>query len=151
MATATLESMYYQALNSVLTPLAESGALAPGATGPWPAGLIVLETTGWRSGRVRRTPVVAAALEDCLLVSTVRGRRSHWVRNLIAQPDVRYWRGDSSHAVRAFVAAPASTGAQGALSDLPAAISLIWPGLLCLAEVSGCAFVVLGSSNGELG
>ena len=137
MASATLESVYYQALNSVLRPLAESGALAPGML---PAGLIVLETTGWRSGRTHRTPVVAFALGDCLLVSTVRGRRSHWVKNLIAQPDVRYWRGGRAQAATAYVAAPDGTAAPG---DLPAALSLIWPALVCLADVSGCAFVAL--------
>ena len=142
----TLESVYYQALNSVLTPLAESGALAPSALGPWAAGLIVLETTGWRSGRTHRTPVMAAALGDCLIVSTVRGRRSHWVKNLIAQPDVRYWTGDRSQEARAYVAAPGGADALrgAAAGDLPAAVSLIWPGLVCLADVSGCAFVVLG-------
>ena len=144
----TLESVYYQALNSVLTPLAESGALAPGALGLWPAGLIVLETTGWRSGRTHRTPLMAAVLGDCLIVSTVRGRRSHWVKNLIAQPDVRYWGGDGSRAVRAYAAAPVGPKGPGhaaAAGELPAAVSLIWPGLVCLADVSGCAFVVLGS------
>ncbi len=145
MATATLESVYYQALNSLLTPLAESGALAPGALGPWPAGLIVLETTGWRSGRTHRTPVVAAALDDCLIVSTVRGRRSHWVKNLIAQPDVRYWTGDVPQAATAYVAAPAGAGVLGGTGDLPAAVSLIWPGLVCLADLSGCAFVALAN------
>ena len=139
MASATLESVYYQALNSVLRPLAESGALAPGTL---PAGLIVLETTGWRSGRTHRTPVVAFALGDCLLVSTVRGRRSHWVKNLIAQPDVRYWSGGRAQAARAYVAAPDGAGAPG---ELPAAVALIWPGLVCLADVSGCAFVALSA------
>ena len=139
MASATLESVYYQALNSVLRPLAESGALAPGML---PAGLIVLETTGWRSGRTHRTPVVAFALGDCLLVSTVRGRRSHWVKNLIAQPDVRYWSGGRAQAARAYVAAPDGAGAPG---ELPAAVALIWPGLVCLADVSGCAFVALSA------
>ena len=137
MSSANLETIYYQALNSVLMPLAESGALSPGIV---PAGLIVLETTGWRSGRTHRTPVVAAALGDCLLVSTVRGRRSHWVKNLIAQPDVRYWSGGRAQAARAYVAAPDGAGAP---RELPAAVSLIWPGLVCWAEMSGCAFVVL--------
>ncbi len=141
MATATLESVYYQALNSVLAPLAESGALAPGVV---PAGLIVLETTGWRSGRTHRTPVVAFALDDCLIVSTVRGRRSHWVKNLIAQPDVRYWRGDRPQAARAYVAAPDGATTTDGAGDLSAAVSLIWPGLVYLADVSGCAFVALG-------
>ena len=142
MAEANLESVYYEALNCVLTPLAESGMLAPGIV---PAGLIVLETTGWRSGRQRRTPLAAAALGDCLLVSTVRGRRSHWVKNLVAQPDVRYWRGDRSQVARAYVAAPASVGATDEPGDLPAAVSLLWPALVSLADVSGCAFVALSA------
>jgi len=141
MATATLETVYYQALSSVLTPLAESGALSPGPLGPWPAGLIVLETTGWRSGLPRRTTVAAAALGDCLFVTTVRGRRSHWVKNLIEQPNVRYWSGDRPRDARAFVAAPGGTVVLG---DLPAAVSVIWPGLVTWADVSGCAFVALG-------
>ncbi len=141
----TLETAYYQALNSVLTPLAESGALAPGIVVP--AGLIVLESTGWRSGRQHRTPLAAAALVDCLIVSTVRGRRSHWVKNLIAQPDVRYWRGDRPQDARAYVAAPAGVGGPpiAAAGDLPASLALIWPALVGLADVSGCAFVVLSA------
>ena len=146
MSSANLETIYYQALNSVLMPLAESGALSPGIV---PAGLIVLETTGWRSGRTHRTPVVAAALGDCLLVSTVRGRRSHWVKNLIAQPVVRYWRGDRSQAVRAYVAAPDGVGAPADVAGLPAAVALLWPVLVCWADVSGCAFVALGPLGGE--
>jgi deazaflavin-dependent oxidoreductase (nitroreductase family) len=143
MASPNLETVYYEALNSVLRPLAESGALAPGIV---PAGLIVLETTGRRSGLARSTPVVAAALGDCLIVSTVRGRRSHWVKNLIAQPDVRYWRGEESCAVRAYVAAPISVGAT-ATNDLPAAVELMWPALVSLADVSGIAFVVLAERS----
>ncbi len=148
MTSPNLESVYYEALNRVLTPLAESGALAPGIV---PAGLIVLETTGWRSGLPRRTPLAAAALGDCLLISTVRGRRSHWVKNLIAQPDVRYWRGDRPQDVRAYVAAPSSVGAPTDAVELPAAVSLMWPALVTLADVSGCAFVALGSPDGALG
>ncbi len=148
MASQNLETVYYEALNRVLTPIAESGALAPGIV---PAGLIVLETTGWRSGLPRRTPLAAAALGDCLLVSTVRGRRSHWVKNLIAQPDVHYWRGDRSQVARAYVAAPTSVGAPTDAGDLPTAVALLWPALVSLADVSGCAFVALGSPDGELG
>ena len=128
MASPNLEAVYYEALDSVLRPLADSGVLAPGIV---PAGLIVLETTGRRSGLARRTPVVAAAVGDCLMVRTGRGRRSHWVKNLIAQPNVRYWRGEESHAVRAYVVAPTSVGAT-ATNDLPAAVALMWPALVSL-------------------
>ena len=125
-----------------------AGALSPGVL---PAGLIVLETVGWRSGLPRRTTLAAAALGDCLFVTTVRGRRSHWVRNLIEQPNVRYWRGDRPRDATAFVAAPAGVAGPGSTNikgDLPAAVSLIWPGLVSWSDVSGCAFVALSARDG---
>ena len=141
MASPNLETIYYEALNGLLTPLAESGALAPGIV---PAGLIVLETTGWRSGRARRTPVVAAALGDCLLVSTVRGRRSHWVKNLLRNGDVRYRSGPSTEGLRparATVFAPDEE--QFNFDDVPPYLLPLAANLACLAPLSGCAFVLL--------
>ncbi|MCH7698296.1 MAG: nitroreductase family deazaflavin-dependent oxidoreductase [Chloroflexi bacterium] len=131
----TLETEFYQALDAVLGPIASSGVAAPGVL---PAGLIVLETTGWRSGRPHRTPVLATAFGDRLLVSTYRGRRSHWVQNLLHNPDLRYWTGEESHAATACVVAP-----DEALPDthsLPQAAQAWFQGV---ADVSGCAFVVL--------
>lgn len=131
----TLETEFYQALDAVLGPIASSGVAAPGVL---PAGLIVLETTGWQSGRPHRTPVLATAFGNRLLVSTYRGRRSHWVQNLLREPDLRYWTGDESHAATAYVVAPdaALPESQG----IPE-VAMAWLG--CFANVSGCAFVVL--------
>ncbi len=131
----TLESSVYESLDLLLGPIASSGVAAPGVL---PAGLIVLETTGWRSGRTHRTPVLAAALGDRLLVSTVRGRRSHWVRNLLSNPQMHYRIGDHSHAATACVIAPGAPPPDE--RDVPAPIAA-WLG--CVADVSGCAFVVL--------
>jgi deazaflavin-dependent oxidoreductase (nitroreductase family) len=71
-----------------------------------PAGLVVLESTGFKSGQQRRTPLVALGLGKYLLVATVRGERSFWVKNLRKQPRVRYWRGGREKQARAFVLAP---------------------------------------------
>ncbi len=131
----TLESSVYETLDLFLGPIASSGVAAPGVL---PAGLIVLETTGWRTGRTHRTPVVAAALGDRLLVSTVRGRRSHWVRNLLRNPQTRYLIGDEPHAVTACVIAPGASMPDD--GDIAAPIAA-WLGYV--ADVSGCAFAVL--------
>ena len=134
----TLETEFYRALDAVLGPIARSGVAAPGVL---PVGVIVLETTGWRSGRRHRTPVLATALGDRLLVSTYRGRKSHWVQNLLRNPDLRYWTGDESHTATAWVVAPDA--------ELPAGQSeaaTAWLG--CVADVSGCAFAVLTPREG---
>ncbi len=131
----TLEKDFYQALDSILGPIADSGVAAPGSL---PLGLIVLETTGWRSGKQHRTPVLATAFGDRLLVSTYRGRKSHWVQNLIRNPDIRYWTGEQSHAVTACVVAP-DEPLPLEQSEAVIAMSLLGS----VADVSGFAFVVL--------
>ncbi len=131
----TLEQDFYRTLDSVIGPIANSGMAAPGTL---PVGLIVLETTGWRSGRPHRTPVLAAAFQDRLLVTTYRGRRSHWVQNLLHNPDLRYWIGDIPHDATALVVAPDAPLTPG-LSEPAAALALV----SCAADVSGVAFVVL--------
>ena len=131
----TLETEFYRSLDTILRPIASSGVAAPGVS---PVGLIVLETTGWRSGRSHRTPVLATALGDRLLVSTYRGRRSHWVQNLLRDPDLRYWIGDESRAATACVVAP---DAELPVSQSVADAAMAW--FQSVADVSGCAFVVL--------
>ncbi len=131
----TLETGFYRAVDAILGPIASSGVAAPGVS---PVGLIVLETTGWRSGRPHRTPVLATALGGRLLVSTYRGRRSHWVQNLLRDPDLRYWTGGEPHAATACVVAP-DVALPARQSE--AAISMAVLG--SVADVSGCAFVVL--------
>ena len=131
----TLETEFYRTLDTILRPIASSGVAAPGV---WPVGLIVLETTGWRSGRSHRTPVLATAVGNRLLVTTYRGRRSHWVQNLLRNPDLRYWTGEESHAVTACVVAPDAELPDG---QGEAAVPMWLLG--GVAAISGVAFVVL--------
>jgi deazaflavin-dependent oxidoreductase (nitroreductase family) len=54
---------------------------------PW---LVVLETTGRRSGKPRRTPLARGPIEEGIAwLIAVHGRHSTWVRNLESSPQVR--------------------------------------------------------------
>ncbi len=52
-------------------------------------GLVLLETTGRRSGRPRRTPVGGHRDGDTLWVVAEHGRRANYIRNIAADPKVR--------------------------------------------------------------
>src|SRR5207253_7806764 len=84
-----LASNLFRTLNSVVEPVVRAGCFSPNLFTP--TGLIVLETTGRRSGKPHRTPVLARLMGDHLIVRTFRGERSAWFRNLRANPEVAYW------------------------------------------------------------
>jgi len=96
----SLEADFFRSLNRFVEPLVRAGLGAPLLT---PSGLIVLETTGWRSGRVHRLPVLATIIEDHALVGSVRADRSHWVRNIRESSEVRYWLGGEVREASALV------------------------------------------------
>src|SRR5918997_4898819 len=52
-------------------------------------GVVILETTGRRSGVPRRVPVTKALDGDTLWIVTEHGRRAGYVRNIEADPRVR--------------------------------------------------------------
>src|ERR1043165_2880458 len=97
-----LEATFYKALNRVAEPLVRAGLGNPVC---WPAGAIVLEITGRKTGRIYKVPLLAMRTGALLLVSPVR-RRSQWLKNLATRPRTRYWLGGRSHEARAFVMAP---------------------------------------------
>jgi deazaflavin-dependent oxidoreductase (nitroreductase family) len=78
--------------------------LVKAATGvglPLP-GIVILETTGRRSGEPRRTPVGRAIDGDTLWIVAEHGRRASYVRNIEADPRVRVkvgrrWRTGTAH------------------------------------------------------
>lgn len=82
-----LEIDFFRCINSVVEPLVRIGFGSPRL---WPTGLIVVETQGRKSGRTLNVPLLATRLGALVLVSTVRSRRSQWVKNLAAHPHVRY-------------------------------------------------------------
>jgi len=100
---ARTEAEFFRTLNIVVEPLVRAGCGSPGIL---PTGLIVLETTGARSGQPRRIPLVATVFDRCVFLSTVRGDRSQWVRNIAADPAVRYWLAGREERGRARLFAP---------------------------------------------
>lgn len=52
-------------------------------------GIAILETTGNRTGELRRTPVGAAVDGDTVWIVAEHGRRASYVRNIEAEPRVR--------------------------------------------------------------
>lgn len=74
-----------------------------------PVGLILLESIGYKSGTTRATPLLATHLGRYTLVSTVRGKKSFWVRNLQKQPSIRFHRGGRLKEASAQVFTPDDT------------------------------------------
>jgi deazaflavin-dependent oxidoreductase (nitroreductase family) len=67
-------------------------------------GLVILETTGRKSGQPRRNPVGKALVGDTLWIVAEHGRRAGYVRNISANPRVRVktgrrWRSGTAHAL----------------------------------------------------
>jgi deazaflavin-dependent oxidoreductase (nitroreductase family) len=68
-------------MNPVLKAAANAGIPLP--------SVVILETTGRKSGRPRRNPVNKALDGDTLWIVAEHGRRANYVRNLTANPRVR--------------------------------------------------------------
>ena len=137
-AVTKLEAEYFRVLNRIIEPVVRAGC---GPTGMVPIGLIVLETKGWRTGQWRRTTVLASAIGDLFLVSTVRGRRSHWVKNLSHNAEMQYWSGDQPHQATAIVFAPDEDIPN--LQGWPALFSSLAASLASPVKDFGCAFALL--------
>ena len=80
-----IEQRVFRRLNAVVEPAVRRGIGSPALA---PASLIVLETVGFKSGKKRRTPLWSVCLGGYRIVSTARGDRSYWVRNLQRRPRV---------------------------------------------------------------
>ena len=65
-------------------------------------GVVILETTGRKSGQPRRTPVGKAIEGDTLWIVAEHGRKAGYVRNIESNPRVRVrvrgeWRSGTGH------------------------------------------------------
>jgi deazaflavin-dependent oxidoreductase (nitroreductase family) len=131
------ERGFFSGLNAFVEPLVRAGWFAPQPP-LWSTGLIVLEHTGRRSGRAYATPLLALHLGQALLVSTVRGQRSNWARNLAAAGRAFIWVGGRRLAARAAVLSPTTTLPE----ELPPIVRQLIP-FVMPAVIAGLTVAVL--------
>lgn len=74
-------------MNAVVIPAVKAGVGSPPPVG---VGLVVVETTGRRSGLAREVPLVALRWGNRLRVGTARDN-AQWTRNAAADPAVSVW------------------------------------------------------------
>ena len=132
-----LERDLFRKLNRFVEPAVRKGILSPKCA---PVGLILLETIGFKSGSVRSTPLLATHVGDYTIVSTVRGKKSFWIRNLQQQPDISFYKGGRLRKAKSLVIT-SETDPQ-TLDSLPWAITAITNALLA-GSAKGLALAVL--------
>lgn len=110
-AFAKIEQSVFRRLNGVVEPAVRLGIGSPTLT---PASLIVLETVGFKSGLARRTPLWSIRLGRFRMVSTARGQRSFWVKNLLQQPAGSFYLGGRRRESHAIVIAEGASRPQSA-------------------------------------
>lgn len=133
---ANLERQFFRTLNSVVEPAVRKGIFSSRLL---PTTLMVLESTGYVSGQTRRTPLFCNQLGPYLLISTGRGKRSFWVRNLQKEPNVAYYLGGRERRAEAWVIAP---GWDAHLAEAPAIFRALVNVLSPLVD-RGWAFALL--------
>jgi F420H(2)-dependent quinone reductase len=119
-AAADFERDFFRVLNACLAPVIRAGLLSP--TPLTPLGVVLLETIGRKSAVARPVPLLAFRAGEALVVSTARGERSQWVRNVEANGVVRYWLGGVEHAGVGIVVRP---GVPVSVEGLPPAAAKI--------------------------
>ncbi len=137
MPTQSLESAVFRTANQIVEPIARSGCFSPYL---WATGLILLETTGRHSGKLRQTPVLAMMMDGHLIVRTFRGERSDWFKNLRANPKVSYWSGGDKQQALALVHVP---GEECQTKMLPPAVALGVGTTRLAVQLLGWRFAVL--------
>lgn len=130
-----LEIGFFRGLNQFIEPLVRAGFGAPSL---FPASAIVIETQGRKSGRRSNIPLMSALVGDLIVVSTVR-RRSNWLKNLAANPDVRYWLGGREREATAFAIGPEID----TRADLPPRVNCLAAALKQQSVLFGTGFAIL--------
>jgi deazaflavin-dependent oxidoreductase (nitroreductase family) len=132
------EADFFAGVNSVIVPFLRAGF---GTPGPCANGIVLLETTGRKSGNTINVPLLAASLGDVVILSTARARRSQWIRNVAANPEVSYWLHGRARKARAFVIGDGERGE--ARAQMPLRVRAIASMLYPLTITDAVAFAVL--------
>ena len=130
-----LEADFFRGLNQFVEPLVRAGLGAPVFS---PMGAIVLEAQGRKTGRVSNVPLMAAVIGDLVVVSTVR-RRTNWLKNLAAHPEVRYWLGGREREATAFAIGPGIESPP----EMPPRVSCLASALKQHSSLFGTGFAIL--------
>ena len=130
-----LEADFFRGLNQFVEPLARAGLGSPLL---FPAGAIVIETQGRKTGRRSSVPLMAAVVGDLIVVSTIR-RRSNWLKNIAAHPEVRYWLGGREREATAFAIGPDVETPD----ELPPRVSCLAAALKQHSALFGTGFAIL--------
>lgn len=106
---AKIEKAFFRRLNAVVEPAVRRGV---GSLTLAPASLIVLETVGFKSGSRRRTPLWSVGVGPYRLVSTARGNRSFWVKNLQRESEISFYLGGRLRSANALVIVRGENGVE---------------------------------------
>ena len=128
----------WPAATAWLEPAVQTGL---GGPGPFAPGLLVLETTGIRTGTPQRVLLVASFIDGCVFVGTLLGPRCRWMSNLRADPCVRYWLAGRERTGYALVFAPGVP--RPGTRDLPLVARAIADGWIPMAVAAGWRFAVI--------
>jgi F420H(2)-dependent quinone reductase len=132
-----LERNLFRSVNALVEPAVRRGFASSCLL---PVSLIVLESTGFKSGSLRRTPLWSLGIGPYRVVGTARGERSFWVKNLQKTPQVRYFIGGKARSATALVIAP---GYNNQVSETSSALLRWLMERLRELPVRGWAFAVL--------
>lgn len=130
-----VEISLFSALNRLVEPAVRAGF---GSLWILPVGLIVLETTGRKTGLPQRVPLLAAMIAGHVVVSTVRVQQSQWLRNALENPDVRFWLRGQELRARAIIVTSGRDVSEVEDDDARCLVEALRP-----AAAFGAAFVIL--------
>ena len=132
-----LERNLFRSVNALVEPAVRRGFASSCLL---PVSLIVLESTGFKSGSPRRTPLWSLGIGPYRVVGTGRGERSFWVKNLQNTRQVRYFIGGKARSAKALVIDP---GYSDQVSETSPALLRWLMARLRELPVRGWAFAVL--------